>query len=324
MTSPIHVSTIFVSIAAFCDPHLLHTVTDACNKAKYPQRLVFGIVDQHPVNRRETLRTLPENPTIRYTHIHPIDSRGVCWARAIAFSLYQNEPYLLQIDSHMLFEPEWDMQLIAQLEALRADYVKPIVSTYPYGFEFVDGEAKVLIEISDKTTLVLRPHPDTNLTEDNATLRFRAQHVFKREPIRGCHLAGGFIFTLGRFVQEIPYDPYLYFHGEEQDLAIRAFTHGWDIFHPPHIPLFHLYKAPDTEHHSHHWHPEWERQRDFKWPTLTEAAKQRLMDLVYRHKNLGVYGLGSTRTLADFAQLSGIDYESHCFVPNWQSPNILC
>lgn len=317
-------SPIFVSVASFCDPHLLHTIGDACTKAKYPHRLVFGIVDQHPFNRRDELKALTPSPVIRYTHIHPIDSRGVCWARSIAFSLYQNESYLLQIDSHMLFEPEWDAQLIEQIETLRQSYVKPIITTYPYGFEFVDGEAKVLIDISDKTTLVLRPHPDTSLTQDNATLRFRAQHVFKREPIRGCHIAGGFVFTLGRFVHEVPYDPYLYFHGEEQNLAIRAFTHGWDIFHPPHIPLFHLYKQANAEHTSHHWHADWDSQRDFKWPALTESAKQRLMDLVYRHCNLGVYGLGQTRTLADFAQLSGIDYENRCLVPDWHSKDPLC
>jgi hypothetical protein len=311
-------NTIFISIAAFCDPYLIHTVTDACNKAKNPKNLVFGIVDQHPFNRRHNLTALPQKPTLRYVHTHPVDSRGVCWARSIAFSLYQNEPYLLQIDSHMLFEQDWDEQLITQINALQQRSIKPIISTYPYGFEFVDDEPKVLISISDQTTLVLRPHPETTLSDDNATLRFRAEHVFKREPIMGCHLAGGFIFTLGRFVQEIPYDPYLYFHGEEQDLAIRAFTHGWDIFHPPHIPLFHLYKLPNTDHQSHHWHPEWEKQRDFKWTELTEAAKQRLIDLLYKHKNMGVYGLGNARTLDDFFHLSGVDYTNKQLTQGYQ------
>jgi hypothetical protein len=214
----------------------------------------------------------------------------------------------------MLFEQDWDEQLVTQLEALRPRHIKPIITVYPYGFEFVNDEPSVSITISDKTTLVLRPHPDTTLSDDNATLRFRAEHVFKREPIMGCHIAGGFVFTLGRFVHEIPYDPYLYFHGEEQDLAIRAFTHGWDIFHPPHIPLFHLYKLPDTDHQSHHWHPEWEKQRDYQWTTLAGSAKQRLMDLVYHHKPMGAFGLGNSRSLEDFTKLSGVDYPNRCLI----------
>jgi hypothetical protein len=133
--------------------------------------------------------------------------------------------------------------------------------------------------------------------------------VFVREPLLGGHIAGGFYFTLGKLVYEVPYDPYLYFHGEEQSLAIRAFTRAWDIFHIPHIPLYHLYKRPDTEHHNHHWHSSWEQHRDYQWTELQERAKQRLMDLVYRRTLTGAWGLGDARSLADFAELTGIDYE---------------
>lgn len=59
---------IFISVAAFCDPYLIHTITDACNKAKHPENLVFGIVDQHPFNRRHNLTELAQKPSIRYVH----------------------------------------------------------------------------------------------------------------------------------------------------------------------------------------------------------------------------------------------------------------
>lgn len=301
--------TIFVSIAAFADPYLIFTVQDALRKAKQPQNLVFGIVDQHPFNRRDNLKNLPEKPRLRYVHCHPIDSRGVCWARSVVFSLYQDEDYLLQIDSHMLFEQDWDEQLINELEALRPKHTKPILTNYPYGFEFINDEPVISIEDSGRTTLVMRPHDETDLTADNATLRFKSEHVFVREPLLGGHIAGGFYFTLGKLVYEVPYDPYLYFHGEEQSLAIRAFTRAWDIFHIPHIPLYHLYKRPDTEHHNHHWHSSWEQHRDYQWTELQERAKQRLIDLVYRRTLMGAWGLGDARSLADFAELTGIDYE---------------
>jgi hypothetical protein len=208
----------------------------------------------------------------------------------------------------MFFESDWDDQLLSQWLMLKTQSAKPIISTYPYGFEFEDEKPVIKINVSKKTTLVLRPHPETTLSETNATLRFRAEHVFTREPVLGCHLAGGFLFAAGSFVEEVPYDPRLYFHGEEQSLAVRAYTHGWDIFHHPHIPLFHLYKMPNTAHNTHHWHPEWEKLRDFKFTQLTELAKTRLMDLVFERRDLGRYGLGKTRTLDEFAKFSGIDY----------------
>jgi hypothetical protein len=157
------------------------------------------------------------------------------------------------------------------------------------------------------------------LSATNATLRFKAEHVFTRKPVAGCHLAGGFVFTAGHFVEEVPYDPRLYFHGEEQSLSVRAYTNGWDIFHPPHIPLFHLYKMPNTEHHTHHWHPQWEKLRDFKFTQLTELAKSRLMDLVFERRDLGPYGLGKARTLDEFAKFSGIDYAQRSLVQAYQS-----
>ncbi|MDP4924099.1 MAG: UDP-N-acetylglucosamine-transferase, partial [Limnohabitans sp.] len=105
-----------------------------------------------------------------------------------------------------------------------------------------------------------------------------------------------------------PYDPRLYFHGEEQSPSLRMFTLVWDIYHPSHIPLFHLYKMPNTPHETHHWHPNWDIKREVKFTTLTELAKQRLLDLVYQRRDLGRFGLGSERSVEDFAKLSGINY----------------
>lgn len=190
---------------------------------------------------------------------------------------------------------------------------KPIISTYPYGFEVNDQQQAVIKTGFDKQRpLKLIVHPDTELTAEDAVLRFRAENVAAEQDLPGFHLAGGFIFTLGRFVEEIPYDPYLYFHGEEQNLAIRAYTHGWDIFHPTKIPLYHLYKSPNQEHLNHHWHKEWEQHSAVKWPVLRKLAHQRLKALLYDAQSLGVYSLGSVRSLDDFAEFSGIDYPNRC------------
>ena len=48
-------------------------------------------------------------------------SRGGPWARNRAQSLWRGEPYTLQVDSHMKFEPEWDAKLVDMLESMPAD-----------------------------------------------------------------------------------------------------------------------------------------------------------------------------------------------------------
>jgi glycosyltransferase involved in cell wall biosynthesis len=300
---------LFISMASYVDPMIFFTLNEAMRHAAHPELLRFAVVDQHVYSQRLAIAALPYAAQVRYVHVYPQDSLGVSWARNLAFSLYDGEQYFLQIDSHTCFEPGWDDTLRAQHTQLLARAAKPIISTYPYRFDMVDGVPKYTPS-EGKTALILRPHPETTLAADNVVLRFMGMHMFTEQAVPGCHVAGGFIFCAGEFVEEVPYDPYLYFHGEEQSLAVRAYTRGWDIFHPTYTPLYHLYKLANTPHETHHWHGDVDAKRAFTGAYLTERAKKRLMQLMCGADgaSLGAYGLGNVRTLAQFATFSGLDY----------------
>lgn len=300
-------ASIFVSIASYLDPMLFFTLDDAVAKAVRPDLLSFGVVDQHTRDQRAAIAALPFARRLRYVHVHPEDTLGVSWARSTAFSLYNGETFLLQVDSHTLFEHGWDEQLRALHRRLLARSAKPIVSTYPYRFDMVDG-VPCYAPGDGRTALVLRPLAESRLAPDDAVLRFAARHLFASEPVMGCHVSAGFLFAAGRFVEEVPYDPYLYFHGEEQSLAIRAFTRGWDIFHPLTTPVYHLYKSEGTPYASHHWHGEADARRAFRSAYLADRSRLRLNRLLMGDGLPGAYGLGQARTMAQFRELSGIDY----------------
>lgn len=302
--------TIFISLASYLDPMLFFTMNGAIARATYPERVSFGVVDQNVEDQRAAIAALPYSRQVRYVRIHPEDTLGVSWARHTAFSLYDGETYLLQVDSHTLFEQGWDEKLVAQHEALLPRSPKPVVSTYPYRFDMVDGEPTYTPN-EGRTALVLRPHPEKNPSADDAVLRFMARHLFTTEPVLGCHVSAGFLFARGNFVEEVPYDPYLYFHGEEQSLAVRAFTRGWDIFHPLTMPLYHLYKTEGTPYATHHWYGETDARRAFRSSYLTERARLRLNRLLMGDGLPGAYGLGTARTMEQFRELSGIDYRNH-------------
>ena len=304
---------IFISIASYCDEVLFFTINDCFLKAKYPQNLTFGIVDQNDKSQREKIDALEFSNQIKYVYINKLDTQGVSWARNIAFSLWDNEEYLLQIDSHMTFEENWDETLMQQHNDLLKTSPKPIISTYPYDFQFDEDYKPVFKKPSGEYVLELRPHPDTSLKKDNAVLRFRAGHTKSTKPVNGCHIAAGFIFTSALFIEEVPYDPYLYFHGEEQSLSIRAFTKGWDIYHPTWIPLYHCYKKIGASHATHHWHESIDNKRALKSTYLRQRAIKRVNRLFYGDgmKN-SIYGLGNVRTLDEYIKFSGIDYKSIC------------
>lgn len=301
--------TIFVSMASYLDPMLFFTLDSALANASHPDRIAFGVVDQNTEDQRGAIAALPQGRGVRYVRVHPEDTLGVSWARHTAFSLYDGEDFLLQVDSHTLFEPGWDEQLVGLHNTLLARSRKPIVSTYPYRFDMVDGQPQYAPN-EGRTALVLRPHPEKELSQDDAVLRFMARHLFTTEPVPGCHVSAGFLFAGGSFVEEVPYDPYLYFHGEEQSLAVRAFTRGWDIFHPLKMPLYHLYKSEGTPYATHHWYGETEAKRAFRSGYLMERAKRRLNRLLMGDGLPGAYGLGSARTMEQFKELSGIDYRN--------------
>lgn len=298
--------TIFISIASFVDPLLFFTVCRAIHRAKHPERLRFGIVEQGLFDNSWLYK---QDPRIRYKYFHPVDSHGVCWARAQVQTLFQDEDLYLQIDSHTAFLQDWDQLLEDEYYKLFAISPKPILSTYPPVFTLSDTGQEELSYTNPDYALAMSPMPDAVITRENPVVMFRGTWVLGRKPVIGFHLAGGFIFTSGRFVQEVPYDEKLYFHGEEQNLALRAFTHGWDVFHPNVLPLFHKYKQAGDDHVAHHWHATWEAQRSMKWVDRQRAANQRLRDLLDgKIPSTDPCGLGPLRTVKGFYDFSGIDY----------------
>lgn len=299
---------IFISLSAYCDDMLEFTLNSAYNNAKNKENIFFAVIDQNYENQREKIKFLSFAKQIRYCHIFPSDTQGVSWARHLAYSLYDNEDFFLQVDSHTHFEENWDENLINQYEILLKESAKPIISTYPYGFTIDKQNQVEFKKPSGKSILVLRPKKECSLSADNFVLQFRAKHIFSDRAIRGCHIAAGFLFAKGSFVEEIPYDPYLYFHGEEQSLTLRSFTKGWDIFHPTWIPLYHLYKQANTSYNTHHWHGDISKQRDFEWTYLQKRSKERIKKLITGELNNSIYGLGSNRTIEDYINFSGINY----------------
>jgi hypothetical protein len=299
--------SVFISIASYCDPVLGFTLRRACATAARPQALHLGVLDQSPEPPPAAVLDGLGPARVTYQRIDPLYGRGPCWARALAMALYEGEDWFLQIDSHMDFEPGWDERLIAQAQALLPGRPGVVLSAYPNAFRFEDGLA-----VPHPTTSKVLAHvvkPATNFEAGHPVLSFEAHPVETDDAVPGFHLGAGCLFAPGRFALQFPYDPALYFHGEEQAIAARLYTHGWDIFHVPGLPIYHLYNdgqsgAPPRPLH---WDAAHEAGRRQPWWHLEQRAKARLAALV-TGEPLGAYGLGSQRTMAQYAAFSGIDY----------------
>jgi glycosyltransferase involved in cell wall biosynthesis len=284
-------STIFIQIASYRDPELYFTVEDCLKNAKYPENLKFCIAWQH--DEKEEINKLFQNKQIDIIDIPYQESKGACWARSQTNKKYRDEKFTLQIDSHIRFIENWDEELINMWTSLNNE--KAVLTTYPA--EYYPGKPK---DEWKHEPHVIHTHAFKN---GYTQQRPRVEPSLKKRkyPYKAIHVAAGFIFGPGAMIKDVPYDPDLYFEGEETSLAIRLYTNGYDLFHPQKLILWHYYERKEQ---SKHW-------SDCKeWGKYHKIATERLECLLGRSNNcnLGQYGLGDVRTLEDFQKYSGIDY----------------
>jgi hypothetical protein len=295
---------IFVQIPSYRDSECQWTVKDLFAKAKHPERITVGICWQYdPDKDKNCFVTEPEFPDqVRISPFHWNESEGVCWARHHAQQLWDGEDYILFIDSHMRFVAGWDELLIQELA--KCDSKKPVLTNHPASYMPPDRLQP------DPLPNVLRAHPYT----PQGDLRFRGVNLDRapKKPLRGAFCCAGFLFAASSIVNDIPYDPYLYFDQEEVSLAARLFTHGYDVFSPTIVPIYHFYRdSASAQHSPQHW------DDNPGWLKLQERARRRLNHLLGAApsenpeiiRDIEKYGLGKARTLAEFTTFCGVDFK---------------
>ncbi len=300
---------IFISIASYQDKLLPITIHSAYTSAKYKDNLQFGVVDQCKFKLDFSKSKIANQ--ITYIHIDPNAARGPCWARSLAQTLMTDEEYFLQIDSHTIFEKDWDEYLLNYIKTIKKKHSKPVISAYPRGFEVIDFEKKTfkkLQEEDDSTHVMVLD--ENKVFKDGYFSMQKGLPTNSKQIYKGFLLSAGFLFSNKEFIDSVPYDPYLYFEGEETSLALRLFTRGFDIFHIPKIPLFHCYvNNSDQFMRPMHWQEDEDKNRTVKWGTLQNNSKKRIEYLI-KGRLKGVYGLGSERDLDDYKEFSGVDIKN--------------
>jgi hypothetical protein len=295
---------IFVSIVSYRDSDLVSTIEDCLRRAWLPDQLHLAVLEQNSEPSDIPKALIGRAGRFSYLHLDHRYSRGPCWARSMIGTYLRDEEFFFQIDAHMRFDDGWDDLLVQAHRRVSARNPRAIISSYPCAFEQQGGV--VSKRKMPGMALVLKPRPEASLGETTPVLAYHAIPTPVAGPIPGFHVGAGCLFANASLLQQVPIDPWLYFHGEEQDIAVRAWTHGWDIWHMPDMPIYHLYHSGGGR--PVHWDAGDDAEREFRWWELDRQAAKRLSSLLYVGADLGVYGLGSVRSLDEFAAASGVDY----------------
>jgi hypothetical protein len=297
-------NTIFIQIASYRDPQLLPTLKDCIEKAKYPENLRFSIAWQHSNDDEwDSLDNYINDSRFKILDIDYRDSQGVCWARNLVQSLYANETYTLQLDSHHRFVENWDDILINMLKDLQTKgYAKPLITAYIPSFD-PDNDPDARVKEPWKMTFD-RYIPEGAVFFLPAAFDPNIDNM--DEPLMGRYYSAHFAFSLGSFAKEVKHDPNYYFHGEEINIAVRAFTHGYDIFYPNKVICWHEYTRKGRS-------KQWDD--DKKWAernNICHLRNRKLfgMDNEINDIDFGQYGFGNIRSLKDYEKYAGMKFSS--------------
>lgn len=290
---------IFIQIASYRDPELTNTINDAIEKAAKPDRLTFGICWQY--DETENLDKYHNDSRFKIVKIHYTQGRGACWARHLVQKLYCGEKYTLQLDSHHRFIKNWDQILVDMLESLRAKSKKPILSTYvaPYevGYPVADcGPCKMVANATHDIGFNFFPEYISNYRDLKA-------------PIPARFISAHFLFADGDICTKCPYDPNLYFSGEEHTFAVRLYSYGYDLYHPHINVVYHEYTR---NYRKKHWDDHVDPKKN-AWYDLDAESKKRVRQLLGIQNyniDLGIYGLGPERNLYDYQKYARLNWKT--------------
>ena len=305
--------TILVHLPSYRDPELLPTIEDALANAKYPKRVHFGICRQyHPEDGFDDLTEYKKDRRFKIHECLFTEAKGLPWARSVINEqLLTNEDYVLQLDSHHRFAKDWDETLIDMHNGLEKKGYKPILAAYlPLYTPFNDPAGRTM-EPWQQQFACFYPHGTIFI---RPSLLQGWQDM--TEPPMSRFLSGHFCFARSEWAKEIRHDPDIYFSGEELNLTVRSYTHGYDMFHPHKLVVWHstmreeragMLKWDDDAKHNVDW---WNKQ---------DYARKKIRCLLRTEEDpnidLSGYDLGTVRTLLDYEKYAGFNFKRKAVQP---------
>ena len=234
---------IFISICAFNEKDLEQTVLSAIHNAVNPNRLFFGIFECSSHGKFTNFENNKNIYHLKATYNAPF---GVGLPRLNSSMLNDREyDFYLQVDAHMLFENNWDTDLIDSYNLISKNHKKVIISTYtPWWYhnkknEIVLSTNNQVIEdvknfstnnlffshalrIENKEEGLIRNYIDVT----SKSVEWNDQKIYEEH---FC-LSGNFLFSDSFFVKEVMHDPLISWGGDQSVMALRSFTRGYRIF----------------------------------------------------------------------------------------------
>jgi len=322
-STPVH-----LIISAFRDSErCARTLVFALEKARYPSRLHFRVLQAldedgaaediscvHRFRKEYLPRFCRKNGSsgevaarecqravllqVRAWAIPPEEGMGPAHQRGLLNEMLDFEvpdAMCMTTDSHMDFHHNWDELTIADWYATGNEFA--VLTTYPVHME------------EGKEEKNRGKHVDLcGYSLEHGIPRGRTGSILATKkgdrPYLTMNWAAGFSFHRCHADRNVPVDKHLtwIFTGEEVSRAVRLWTHGYDLYIPSCITVYHNYTAAKQDF----W-----RYQGIRHMLAGHFSRQRISDLLQLGNrgtpDLGPYGLGSQRSLEQWVTWSQVD-----------------
>jgi hypothetical protein len=278
------VEKIYIGLASYRDHDLINTIKSFYNNAACPSRLFFSIVSYED-SAQDTPLDLSFIPEEQYSY-QRVDYRlalGACKSRHLANSLLTEEyTYFVQADAHSRLFEMWDEIAIWHYKRCSDKWGEDYLFTkYPPAYEVKwEGDVNVGDVYLSSSNYLGKVVPEWQ------TSLWLLTHSELEDSVFG-DLSIGFsancVFGSARAMLKIPYDPFLYFSGEEPTLGVRAYVNGVNLVAPPFNFMWTNYNRENGRRKQ-----QWDDDND--WWVLDKYSRNRQADF-YSGKNLGIYGI---------------------------------
>ncbi len=245
--------TIFVNICSYRDKLLAPTLESLMQNESGRNKIVYGVFEQTSLEDsllKKCPHLLNDKSRVRYKRIDPEYSDGVVWARAINAMQIYDEEFQYQIDSHMLFDKDWD-------HFLMLDYMQGCKLAGHDKVLLTCGTKNFDLENSDNDKFKIKKY---TLTEDisvelgyyqfdkNMRLHAHGPWIPARDVVGPSrHICAGNFFAPTKWIKEVGYNTNIYFEGEEQMLVITSFLKGYSIYHMRKAKTYHYLRSANHE-----------------------------------------------------------------------------
>ena len=235
---------IFVSIISLRDPLLEKTLESLIHNKSSRHQATYCIFEQTRIeDALVTIRPdLVNRDDVLYTRIDPEYARGVGWPRYLNTLEITDEDFFFQIDSHMLFDKNWDrIQIENYKEVARLTRTKKVVITSGCKNFNINEDGEIIQDSHPINISTVLKYFDFN--QRTNLIGAHGDIVTITEPVPAIHICAGNLFTTTQWTKDVPTDYRVLFEGEEQLLTLKTFEQGYAMYHPVNLVSYHYVKT---------------------------------------------------------------------------------